>query len=381
MDISRPTVRVEDATLVPQGGPARLVLADVPRAREIAQAVAAARGVSSWQYERLIVTAVPSRLVDAAGRVGGSPLADVLRSLVEPAINAWLTGPADIAIPNGVLETSQRPLVAGILNVTPDSFSDGGTRYPDNHPDAAIEAGRALAAAGADLIDIGGESTRPGSDPVDEDEELARVVPVVKALASDGHHVSIDTTKAAVALAAVDAGAIMVNDVSAGRLDEQLLPTVAKLGVPYVLTHMQGVPRTMQQDPTYGDVVGDVFDQLAWWLSDAEEAGIDRANIIVDPGIGFGKTVEHNLTLLRRLRELASLARPMMVGTSRKSFLGKIAGGVEAADQATDPVNDRLEASIATATLAVAEGARIVRVHDVPETVRAINVAHAVVGR
>jgi dihydropteroate synthase len=368
----RPTVRVEDATLVPAGGPARLALSHVPRDREIAEAVAAARGVSTWTHGRLIVTAVPPRLVDAAGRVGGARLATMLRDLVDPAVEAWLGTAPDLDTPAGTLPTSERPLVAGVLNVTPDSFSDGGSGFdPADHPARAVAAGRALAAAGADLIDVGGESTRPGAAPVDVDEELDRVLPVVEALVADGSRVSIDTTKARVARAAVERGACLVNDISAGRLDPDLLATVGELGVPYVLTHMQGDPATMQADPTYGDVVGDVFDELEGWLADAEAAGIARERTVIDPGIGFGKTVEHNLSLLRRIRELTSLGRPVMVGTSRKSFIGRLTG-------TTDPA-DRVEGSIVTGALAVAGGARIVRAHDVAATVRAVAVAHAVV--
>lgn len=373
MSEPRPTVRVEDATLVPAGGPARLALANVPRAAEIAEAVAAARGVSSWVHGRLVVTAVPPRLIDAAGRVGGARLAETLRDLVDPAVRSWLGSVPDLETPAGTLPTSERPVVAGILNVTPDSFSDGGAGYdPADHPGRAVAVGHELVDAGADLVDVGGESTRPGAEPVDVDEELRRVVPVVEALAAAGVLVSIDTSKARVARAAVDAGACMVNDVSAGRLDEDLLPTVGALGVPYVLTHMQGEPRTMQRDPTYGDVVGDVFDELEAWLAATAEAGIAFERTVVDPGIGFGKTVEHNLTLLRRMRELTSFGRPVMIGTSRKSFLGTLAG--------TEDPTERLEGSLATAALAVAAGARLVRAHDVRETVRAVAVAHAVAG-
>jgi dihydropteroate synthase len=371
VDMSRPIARVEDATLVPTGGPARLVLSDLPRAQEIADRVAAARGVSNWVGDRLVVTAVPPRLIDAAGRVGGGELADLLRAAVDPAIDAWLDGAADLQLRSGVLATSERTQVVGILNVTPDSFSDGGASFdPDDHPGAAIAAGRALLDAGADVLDVGGESTRPGAEPVDVEDELRRVIPVVEALAGDGAVVSIDTTKARVAREAVAAGAMIVNDVSAGSLDDDLLPTVAELGVPYVLMHMRGTPKTMQQDPTYDDVVGEVFDFLARRLTDLQALGVPADHVIVDPGIGFGKTAAHNLALLRRLREFTSLGRPLMVGTSRKSFLGRVAG-------VTDPAA-RLEGSLATAALAVVSGARLVRVHDVAETVRAVATAQAV---
>jgi dihydropteroate synthase len=370
--VDRPIARVEDAGLVPSGGPARLVLSGVPRAQEVADRVAAARGVSTWVGDRLVVTAVPSRLVDAAGRVGGAELADLVREAVGPAVEAWLHGCPDLPLHGGgALATGERPQVVGILNVTPDSFADGGSHYdPDDHPGVAVAAGRALLAAGADVLDVGGESTRPGADPVDADEELRRVLPVVEALAAEGARVSIDTTKARVAREAVAAGAVLVNDVSAGAFDPELLPTVAELGVPYVLMHMRGTPRTMQQDPSYVDVVGEVYDFLAERLVELEAAGIPAERVAIDPGIGFAKTAAHNLTLLRRLRELTSLGRPVMVGTSRKSFLGRIVG--------SDDVEDRLEGSLATAVMAVGAGARLLRVHDVAATVRAVATAHAV---
>jgi dihydropteroate synthase len=370
-DVGGPIARVEDATLVPTGGPARLILSELPRAQEVADRVAAARGVSSWVGDRLVVTAVPPRLIDAAGRVGGSELAELLRGAVEPAIDAWLDGAPDLPMSKTTLATGQRPQVVGILNVTPDSFSDGGSHYdPDDHPGAAIAAGRALLASGADVLDVGGESTRPGAGSVRADEELRRVIPVIEALAADGAILSIDTVKAKVAREAVAAGAAIVNDVSAGALDDDLLPTVAELGVPYVLMHMRGTPQTMQQAPSYTDVVGEVFDFLAGRLAVLEELGIPAARVIVDPGIGFGKTGGHNLQLLRRMREFTSLGRPVMVGTSRKTFLGRIAG--------VDDPAARLEGSLTTAALAVGAGARLVRVHDVAETVRAVATAHAV---
>jgi dihydropteroate synthase len=373
--VDRPIARVEDAGLVPTGGPARLALSGVPRAQEVADRVAAARGVSTWVGDRLVVTAVPSRLVDAAGRVGGAELADLVRDTVDPAVAAWLQGAPDLPLADGSsIATGERPQVVGILNVTPDSFSDGGSHYdPDDHPAAAVAAGRALLAAGADVLDVGGESTRPGAEPVDVDEELRRVLPVVGALAADGALVSIDTTKARVAREAVAAGAVLVNDVSAGALDPDLLPTVAELGVPYVLMHMRGTPQTMQQEARYDDVVGEVYDFLAERLTALGDAGIPQERVAIDPGIGFGKTAAHNLTLLQRLREFTSLGRPVMLGTSRKSFLGRIVG--------SDDVEDRLEGSLATAALAVGAGARLLRVHDVAATVRAVATAHAVSSR
>jgi dihydropteroate synthase len=367
----RPFCRVEDARLVPDGGPARLVLTGLHRADEVGEKVAAARGVGHASGDRLEVMAVPSRLVDAAGRVGGREFADLVGAVVDAAVTAWLGGAPDLVTSAGVLPTGSRPVVLGILNVTPDSFSDGGRAYdPADHPAAAIAAGRALLEAGADAIDVGGESTRPGASPVDTAEELARILPVVEALAADGAIVAVDTVKAAVARAAVAAGAAIVNDVSSGTLDPDLLPTVVDLGVPYVVTHLQGEPRTMQHDPTYDDVVGEVFDHLAGTIRDLTTAGLPEQRIVVDPGIGFGKTVDHNLALLGAVRQLTSLGRPVLVGASRKGFLGTLTG-VE------DPT-DRLAGSLAVAATSVADGARIVRAHDVAETVRAVRVAHAV---
>jgi dihydropteroate synthase len=371
VDDVRPTCRVEDARLVPDGGPARLVLTHLTRAGEVADKVAAARGVGHASGERLEVMAVPARLVDAAGRVGGAELAEPLRAVVDAAVAAWLAGAPDLDTAAGRLPTGSRPVVLGIVNVTPDSFSDGGTAYdPADHPGAAIRAGRALLDAGADAVDVGGESTRPGAAAVAVDDELARVLPVVEALATDGAIVSIDTTKAAVARAALDAGAVIVNDVSGGSLDAQLLPAVVDRDVPYVCTHMQGRPRTMQQDPSYEDVVTEVFDHLAATLRQLVAAGLPEHRLVIDPGIGFGKTAAHNLALLRAARDLTSLGRPVLIGASRKSFLGSLTG--------VDDPAQRLDGSLAVAATAVGAGARILRVHDVAETVRVATVAHAV---
>jgi dihydropteroate synthase len=250
-----------------------------------------------------------------------------------------------------------RPLVMGVLNVTPDSFSDGG-RWLD--PDAAVARGLAMVAEGADVVDVGGESTRPGAAAVEEAEELRRVVPVIEALAPHVR-VSVDTRKAAVAERAVAAGATLVNDVSAS-----LDAVAAAAGVGWVAMHMRGEPRTMQASPEYGDVVGDVEAFLVARAERARGAGVQE--VWIDPGIGFGKTAGHNLALLRRLGRLVATGYPVMVGTSRKSFLGRlsVAEGEEPA-----PVDDRLEASLATAVWAMDQGAAMVRVHDVRATVEA----------
>lgn len=250
------------------------------------------------------------------------------------------------------------PLVMGVLNVTPDSFSDGG-RYLDHA--AAVARGHELVAEGADIVDIGGESTRPGAQPVPEAEELQRVVPVVEALAPHVR-VSVDTRTQAVAEAAIAAGATLVNDVSAS-----LHEVAAAAGVGWVAMHMRGEPATMQDDPRYGDVVVEVCDILVARAQAAAEAGVEE--VWIDPGIGFGKTLDHNLQLLRGLRSLVATGYPVVVGTSRKGFLGTLTGGAGP--------DDRLEASLATAVHAMVCGARMVRVHDVRPTVQAARLVGA----
>lgn len=255
----------------------------------------------------------------------------------------------------------------GVVNVTPDSFSDGGL-YLD--ADAAIEHGEELAIQGAEILDVGGESTRPGAEEVSAEEEMARVLPVVEGLAGTAT-VSIDTSKAAVAEAALDAGASIVNDVTALRRDPEIGALCAARDVGLILMHMQGDPLTMQADPSYEDVVDDVKAFLAERLAVAVAAGVAEERIWLDPGIGFGKTLDHNLELLRRLGELRELGRPLVVGTSRKSFIGKIDGS---------DVGDRLGGTIASSVLAAAEGADVLRVHDVAEAAQAIKMAAAILG-
>jgi dihydropteroate synthase len=259
------------------------------------------------------------------------------------------------------------PKLMGVVNVTPDSFSDGGLFLDAN---AAVAHGRELAEKGAEILDVGGESTRPGAEEVSAEEELARVEPVVAGLAGTAT-VSIDTSKVAVAEAAIAAGASIVNDVTALRGDPEVGALCAERGAGLVLMHMQGDPRTMQEDPVYGDVVDDVKAFLAERLEAAVDAGVAEERIWLDPGIGFGKTLEHNLELLRRLGELRELGRPLVVGTSRKSFIGKVDGSA---------VGDRLGGTIASSVLAAAEGADVLRVHDVAETAQAARVASAILG-
>jgi dihydropteroate synthase len=275
---------------------------------------------------------------------------------------------------------SSRPVIAaaadefqimGIVNVTPDSFSDGGL-YMNRQ--AAVAHGLELELAGSTILDIGGESTRPGAQPVPVDEELRRVLGVIEGLrdAGTGAQISIDTSKARVASEAVEAGATLINDVTALRGDPEMLEVVARTGADCCLMHMLGEPRTMQRDPRYEDVVDDVRAFLEERLAFAVAHGVAEERIMLDPGIGFGKTTAHNLELLRRLEELTTLGRPIAIGTSRKSFLGKITAR---------PVEDRIAATIATNVVAYANGARVFRVHDVAPVHDALAIVAATVQR
>jgi len=256
----------------------------------------------------------------------------------------------------------------GVLNATPDSFSDGGLHAD---PSRAAAAAVRMVEAGAAILDIGAESTRPGATAVPADEERARLLPVLRAVrAAVRVPISVDTRKAAVARAALDAGADVVNDVSAGTFDPAMLPTCAAAGVPVVLMHMQGTPATMQRDPRYGDVVAEVAGFLAGRAAAAERAGVAHAAIVVDPGIGFGKTTEHNCLLLARLDLVAALGYPVLVGVSRKGFVGALLGG--------RPPGERLLGTAAAVAMAVAGGARIVRVHDVGAMRDVVRVVEAI---
>jgi dihydropteroate synthase len=293
----------------------------------------------------------------------------------------WLTERAEAPRTAGAPDPGRsspptgRPLLMGVLNVTPDSFSDGG-RFAA--PGAAVAHAREMAAAGAELIDVGGESTRPGSQPVPAEEQARRVVPVIgelARLAARGEFaavLSIDTTRAAVAEAALDAGAHLVNDISGGRDDPAMLPMVARRRVPVVLMHMRGTPATMQIDPRYDDVVGEVARFLRERLSAAVEAGVAETDVLLDPGIGFGKTAAHNLELLRRLPEIAAAAagRPLVVGVSRKGFIGRISGE-------SDPAN-RVLGTAAAVAWSAAHGASILRVHDVAAMAQVVRVIGAI---
>lgn len=260
----------------------------------------------------------------------------------------------------------ERTLIMGVLNVTPDSFSDGGL-FLD--AERAIAQAQRLVEEGADIIDVGGESSRPGSDPVSEEDELKRVGPVVESLAAQLNvPVSIDTYKPSTADRCLALGATMLNDIT-GLRDTAMREVAARHDVPTVIMHMQGEPKTMQAEPTYGDVVSEVKDFLAQRVRDAQATGVRQ--VIIDPGIGFGKTVAHNMTLLKRLGEFNDLPYPLLVGVSRKSSIGAVTGA---------PVDERLPGSLAATAIAVLNGANIVRVHDVKECKQAVQVAEAIRG-
>jgi dihydropteroate synthase len=271
-------------------------------------------------------------------------------------------------IGDDTVDLSERGMIIGVLNVTPDSFSDGGEFFDSG---VAIERGIQIAAEGADIIDIGGESTRPGAESVSVEEELKRVIPVIEKLFSKiDIPISIDTSKSEVAKAALDAGASIINDVTAGSNDEKMLPLAATRKAALVLMHMQGEPRTMQKNPEYSDVVREVADffrqQYAW----AIECGVDPMRLAFDPGIGFGKTLEHNLSLLKNLKQLRVQDRPLVVGVSRKSFLGKLIGSNEMAD--------RVGPTLALTSILRGRGADVLRVHDVKENVTALRITESV---
>ncbi|MEU0087083.1 dihydropteroate synthase [Streptomyces sp. NPDC006274] len=266
-----------------------------------------------------------------------------------------------------------RCAVMGVVNVTPDSFSDGGRWFDTT---AAIKRGLDLAAQGADLIDVGGESTRPGASRVDEDEELRRVVPVVRGLASEGVTVSVDTMRSGVAQQAVAAGAVLVNDVSGGLADPRMVPVVAATGAPFVVMHWRGFSEDMNSRAVYGDVVAEVARELRARMEAVVEGGIAPERIVIDPGLGFAKQAEHDLALVAHLADLHALGRPVLVAASRKRFLGRVL----ARDGAPPPARERDAATAAVSAIAAHEGAWAVRVHEVRATADAVRVARAVEG-
>jgi dihydropteroate synthase len=293
-----------------------------------------------------------------------------LSRAVEAAVAARFTESFDLAAGGKTLRLGRRPWVMGVLNVTPDSFSDGG-RYAST--DRAIERAFALEAEGADVIDLGAESTRPGSAPVSAEQEWARLEPVLRVIGRElKATISIDTMKSEVAERALDLGAVIVNDVSGLEFDPRLAGVAARRHAALVINHMRGTPRTMQEAPRYDDVVAEIAKALRERLARAIEAGVDPAAVLLDPGIGFGKRVEDNLDVLARLPELRSLGRPLLIGCSRKSFLGRVTGR---------DVDDRTAATLATSALAALRGVKMVRVHDVRETRDVLSVLEAVDGR
>jgi dihydropteroate synthase len=286
-------------------------------------------------------------------------------------MNSRSTGaetPESLQVAHLRLEFGRRTYVMGILNVTPDSFAGDGVMDVN----AALARGQALLAEGADIIDVGGESTRPGAHPVPLDEELRRVIPVVKGLVGElGAVVSVDTTKAEVARRALQAGAAMINDVSALRADPGMPAVVAEGQVPIVLMHSRSRPRATQTEPLYGDIIAEIRAFLAERVEAAVTVGMPRDRILIDPGFGYGKAVRENLDILRRLGELRTLRRPIVIGTSRKGTIGKVLGGL--------PVEERLEGTAATVAVAVMQGADIVRVHDVRAMIRVTRMTDAIV--
>jgi dihydropteroate synthase len=287
-----------------------------------------------------------------------------MRERVTAPANCWQCG-------DTTFDLDERTLIMGIVNVTPDSFSDGGSYY---EPHAAINHGLRLIEDGADILDVGGESTRPGASPVTAESEINRVIPVIEGLRrrAPGIPISIDTSKAAVALRAIDAGASIINDITALQADPAMAAVASRTGAAVVLMHMQGTPKTMQRAPHYGDVVSEVRDFLEYRMEEAISLGIVRQRIVLDPGIGFGKSLRHNLALIARLDELTSLSRPILIGASRKSFIGKILDL---------PVEDRLEGTATVLTAAILKGARIVRIHEARSMARVVRMADALMGR
>ena len=365
---SRPVIRVEQAGLGAEAQVHLVVSGEVDLDR--LRSVWSSSGATVQKIEgRLHATTTVQALARAAGRAFGAEEGRYFETVLRDTIQAWSGAAPPVPAARGVLATDARPLVMGIVNVTPDSFAEMAALYPDGHPGTAVDAALRLVAEGADILDVGGESTRPGAEPVAAEEELRRVVPVVEHLAAEGHAVSIDTSKADVAEAALAMGATIVNDVSGAR-DRRLLEVTAEAGAAYVLMHSRGTPQDMTSLTDYGDVVAEVFEFLADGITRCTDAGIALDRIIVDPGIGFAKDAVQNLKLLHSLRQLRSLGRPVLVGASRKSFLGALLDDAGPAE--------RLEGSLACAVSAVAEGAAIIRVHDVAATVRAARVARGI---
>jgi dihydropteroate synthase len=312
------------------------------------------------QYKKLI------RKLEVQDFFGLPELAEDLRKCIRHMNRKQYT----LSMGGRSLDLGERTFIMGVLNVTPDSFSDGGN-FID--PEKAYAQAMKMCEDGADIIDIGGESTRPGAEKVSEEEETARVVPVVERLAKNSEvRISVDTYKAAVAKKAIDAGAHMINDISGLKFDPDMAPLIAASGVPVALMHIKGTPGEMQKDPSYEDVMGEVVEYLEESIEIARKAGVRKEQMMVDPGIGFGKRLQDNLDILKYLPELKVLGRPILLGTSRKSFIGAILDL---------PVEDRLEGTAATVAMGIMNGANMVRVHDVSEMARVARMTDAVVQR
>lgn len=362
-----PIVRIVDAALgVDQQ--VRLVVSRVSEPDRLKSAWSSSGATIERVGDRIRATTTVEALARAAGRSLDRDEAVALERSLRESVAAWVGLAPSLRARGRHLPCDQRPLVMGIVNVTPDSFADGGL-YPDGHPGRAIDHARALVAAGADVVDVGGESTRPGATDVGIEEELSRVLPVVRALVSDDTCVSIDTRKPEVAIAALREGAAIVNDVGGGA-NPDLIAQAARTGAVYVLMHTRGTPADMADLTDYDDVVAEVFEFLVDGIERCAEHGLAREQVVLDPGIGFAKTAIQSLALLRAVPQLRGLGRPVLVGASRKSFLGPAAGS-------TGP-EDRLPGSLAVAAQATTDGASFLRVHDVAETVQAARTARAV---
>lgn len=370
-----PLVRIEDGSLGPDGQ-VRLVVSGVSDPRPLHRSWASSGAVLEVRGHRLRATTTAQALARAAGRALRADEAAGLERSLTGAIDSW-RGPAPpVPLPDGrTLALGERPAVVGVVNVTRDSFSDGGRIYPGGHPEAGLAHSRQLLNEGADIIDVGGESTRPGSESIDLDEERHRVLPILERLAAAGVTCSVDTTKAELAREATAAGAQIVNDVSGAR-DPALLEAVAASGAAYVLMHTRGTPADMQSRTDYEDVVAEVYEFLATGLDRCAAAGIPPDRVLVDPGIGFAKTAEQNLSLLRALRQFRGLGRAVLVGASRKSFLGPLSAAPGSAEPSGP--DGRLVASLACVALAVEAGAAALRVHDVAASLRAARLGRAV---
>ncbi|HID95176.1 MAG TPA: dihydropteroate synthase [Candidatus Latescibacteria bacterium] len=332
---------------------------------------AVARDVVTCRVDRspLLLMGTRKQLKQLVSKIQEGPfgLSDIAREIADYIRVQESHKELQIKLGDRILDLSARSYIMGVLNVTPDSFYNGGRFLKLQE---AIERAEQMVEEGVDIIDIGGESSRPGAEPLPLDQEVERVIPVIESLS---HRlpvpISVDTYKAGVARRALDAGAGMVNDISALRFDPDMAKVVAEYDVPVVLMHMLGTPKTMQQNPSYVDPVGEIYGFLSERIEAAEAAHIRRSNIIIDPGIGFGKRMEDNLEILRRLREFGSLGCPLLIGPSRKSFIGKVLDL---------PVEERLEGTAAAVAIGIANGANILRVHDVREMVRVARIADAV---